>query len=1239
MANAPISRRRFLRNSAFAAAPLIVPGRVLGLDGGVAPSSRIRFGLIGYGPRAQSTLPVFLSFPDIAWSAVSDCRADRLHAAKQAVDRHYGNADCRAYADFQELLAQPDIDAVMIATGNRWHGLASIYAARAGKDIYCEKPISLSIQEGRAVVEACRQFGTIYQGGTQRRATASYQFAREMVRQGRIGNLRHVEMQVWTGAAIPHEAPGTAVPEGWDYDRWLGQAPWRPFTRARTSSWQYFWETAEGMLSDMGCHYTDQAQWTLGTDRTGPVDFETTGVLPDPEKFMSDTPITAEARCTYAGGITATMYQRRGFADRYPPLRRRRGLDAAWTTRPTPSPPPTAALLALRTSRRGRLVEPHRPHPRPPRVASAPAANRSATPRPPTAPMSICQCDEHQPPPRPPARRGTRPSRAVRLRPRGQPHALPRAPRPLEDLIMRIPLLLLAPRRLRRHLRWTTATRHRHLRRPPRRSTPASAYCHEPTPPARAEVEEELLGVLRHCDRRRSRRALRRATPRGRRARRLPGRVTTNLTASARPERAHARLHRPDGSQSLARRRRAPCAPRWRTPRVPARLQIVNALGRRAEPESVPLLAPLASDSDPTLAAAARVALARIPGSGAAAALFIAPRLPEADLLYATREKNLPVLEKLLRNGGSASVRRGAWNALADADPAGLLPRILAALTEGDPVIAPLAAATAGRLTDPAATAALAEALPKLAHPARGWLIAALADLGGTPALAALQQELVAGDPDGKLAAATALRRRGDAATAPALAAALRGADAPLAESLTAALIDLPPGDPADSGIRGVLCDAATADPVRLIDILSARNAAGAMPDLWAPAASTNAPVAAAAWKAISRLATPADLPRLLELTGQHPGAEAAAARVLGRMPDPAARSVAVTTALAAATDPAARATLVRLLGVCAADDALARVVVALADADAGVRDAAARTLAAWPTGAARDPLLALMRTPPSPGVRALALRGLVRLAAEPTSPDESPRARFEPLLAAAATPDERKLILGAIAKSGRSELLPLLKPLLQDDAVRAEAESARAALVAPPPGAKPLFDGKTLAGWEGDTAATWRVEDGAIVAGALDRQTKDNQYLATTASCGDFDLQLQYRLTGTEGFVNGGIQFRSERRPHPVGMAGYQADLGAGYDGALYDEHRRNKVLARPSEEIRKAAVIPDGWNHYRIRAEGPRVRLWLNGVLTVDYTEPDDAIPRRGVIAVQIHGNAKSRVAYRGLHIEELP
>ncbi len=315
-----VTRRQFLqRAAALATAPLILPGRVLGLDGAVAPSNRIVLGGIGIGNRARYILPNFLSFAEIQWVAVSDCRAERLASAKVLIDEHYGTKDCRAYPDFRELLAQKDVDAVYIATGNRWHSMASMFAAHAGKDIYCEKPISLTIGEGRQLVETCRQLGTIYQAGTQRRSTASYRFARDMVLQGKIGRVHTVESQVWCGATVPHQKP-EPVPAGWDYDMWLGPVPWRPYVPGRVQGhgWMCFWDTGEGMHTDMGTHYTDQMQWVLGTDNTGPVEFETSDIVwPDPVKFMSETAISGTFRCRYANGIQGVIYQRGAFKDRY----------------------------------------------------------------------------------------------------------------------------------------------------------------------------------------------------------------------------------------------------------------------------------------------------------------------------------------------------------------------------------------------------------------------------------------------------------------------------------------------------------------------------------------------------------------------------------------------------------------------------------------------------------------------------------------------------------------------------------------------------------------------------------------------------------------------------------------------------------------------------------------------------------------------------------------------------------
>jgi predicted dehydrogenase len=315
---AALNRRHFLQRTAAAAAlPLILPGAALGLNGATAPSNRIVFGGIGLGNRAMFILPNFLAFPDIKFLAVSDAREDRRTAARKAVDQHYANQECRAYPDFRELLVQKDIDAVLIATGNRWHATASMFAARAGKDVYCEKPISLTIREGRELVTTARRYGTIYQAGTQRRSTGSYQFAREMVRQGKIGRVHTVEMQLWTGGTVPHQK-ATPVPPGWDYDMWLGPVPWRPFVPGRVHGWTCFWDTGEGMHTDMGTHYTDQMQWVLGTDDTGPVEFDTTDLVwPDPKQFMSETAISGTFKYRYANGVQGLIRQRGEFKDRY----------------------------------------------------------------------------------------------------------------------------------------------------------------------------------------------------------------------------------------------------------------------------------------------------------------------------------------------------------------------------------------------------------------------------------------------------------------------------------------------------------------------------------------------------------------------------------------------------------------------------------------------------------------------------------------------------------------------------------------------------------------------------------------------------------------------------------------------------------------------------------------------------------------------------------------------------------
>ena len=184
------------------------------------------------------------------------------------------------------------------------------------------------------------------------------------------------------------------------------------------------------------------------------------------------------------------------------------------------------------------------------------------------------------------------------------------------------------------------------------------------------------------------------------------------------------------------------------------------------------------------------------------------------------------------------------------------------------------------------------------------------------------------------------------------------------------------------------------------------------------------------------------------------------------------------------------------------------------------------------------------------------------------------------------------------------------------------------------------LSDGKSFAGWMGDTNRTWRIVDGAFVGGSLEREVPRNEFLRTTRPFTNFVLRLKVKLVGKSGFINGGIQVRSQPVLNPPNeMRGYQADVGEGYWGALYDESRRNRMLARPDAAAVARAVRKDDWNDYEIRCEGRRVRTAISGVPMIDYTEPDESLEQWGLIALQIHGGAVAEASYKDITIEELP
>ena len=183
-----------------------------------------------------------------------------------------------------------------------------------------------------------------------------------------------------------------------------------------------------------------------------------------------------------------------------------------------------------------------------------------------------------------------------------------------------------------------------------------------------------------------------------------------------------------------------------------------------------------------------------------------------------------------------------------------------------------------------------------------------------------------------------------------------------------------------------------------------------------------------------------------------------------------------------------------------------------------------------------------------------------------------------------------------------------------------------------------PIFNGKDLGEWQGK-AGVFRVEDGAIVGGSLKEPLAQNEFLTSEKRYGNFELRLKFRVQGDLSKANAGVQIRSERIPNHHEMIGYQADIGAGYWGCLYDESRRNKVLAKPDKDAVADVLKPDGWNDYRIRCEGKRIQLWLNGLQTVDYTEADADIPESGLIGLQVHSGPPMEIRYKDIEILELP
>jgi len=297
------TRRQILKS---AVAPMIVPSYVLGQRAGaVAPSDKVVFGGIGIGSRGAHVLSKILIIPEAKFVAICDVRDERRETIKSTVDKAYGNRDCQMYGDQYEVLARSDIDAFLIATGDRWHTPLSIIAAQHGKDVYCEKPCSMSIEESWALADAFRRYNRLYQAGCQRRNGANFVLCRELLKAGHLGKLKALYANVGPSVNWPPlpsrdwlEEEPLPPKQVLDWDRWLGPAPWRPYHSSYVrGGWRNFYDFHGGGILEWGSHTVDLCHWAADLDHTQPVEYEPVGTNVGPY-FVN---------CRYENGVKLVM--------------------------------------------------------------------------------------------------------------------------------------------------------------------------------------------------------------------------------------------------------------------------------------------------------------------------------------------------------------------------------------------------------------------------------------------------------------------------------------------------------------------------------------------------------------------------------------------------------------------------------------------------------------------------------------------------------------------------------------------------------------------------------------------------------------------------------------------------------------------------------------------------------------------------------------------------------------------
>lgn len=315
MNSTPLNRRQFLSKTFTATGLLgcapVLPRLLLGAEGQALASNRINLGCIGLGIQGTNNMKTFLGHPEVRVVAVCDVHETQRLKAKKVVDDFYGNSDCALYKDFRELIARPGLDAVQITTPDHWHPLVALEAARHGKHMYQEKPMGWSFRAAHAVQKAVHRSGVVFQFGTQQRSGGNFRFACELVRNGKIGELKTILVGVPGSVSSCPIQPVEPVPKELDYDLWLGPAPLAPYCYQRCrpytqkegwSVWYAITDYCMGMIGNWGVHHLDIAQWGNGTELSGPTEIEGTGVFP--KGMLTDCAVSWQVENHYANGVT-----------------------------------------------------------------------------------------------------------------------------------------------------------------------------------------------------------------------------------------------------------------------------------------------------------------------------------------------------------------------------------------------------------------------------------------------------------------------------------------------------------------------------------------------------------------------------------------------------------------------------------------------------------------------------------------------------------------------------------------------------------------------------------------------------------------------------------------------------------------------------------------------------------------------------------------------------------------------